>query len=160
MEPNSSNQITSTSFKMTIRNYTPTDDSQLIELLRLNTPKYFAPAEETDLIDYLANHIDHYYVVEIDNVIMGCGGFNISNDRKNAAISWDIIHPDAQGKGVGKQLTQYRIDRIKEIKSIEIISVRTSQLVYKFYEKFGFVLKEITKDYWAEGIDMYRMEME
>jgi [ribosomal protein S18]-alanine N-acetyltransferase len=57
-------------------------------------------------------------------------------------------------------LTQYRINRIKEIDTVEIISVRTSQLVFKFYEKFGFVLKEIAKDYWAEGLDMYRMEME
>ncbi|MNK10966.1 N-acetylglutamate synthase [compost metagenome] len=145
---------------MTIRKYTPADDAQLIKLLRLNTPKYFAEAEEADLIDYLANHIDHYYVVEIDTIIMGCGGFNISKDGKNAGISWDLIHPDAQGKGVGSALTKFRLERIREIKGIENISVRTSQLVFKFYEKFGFVLKEIAKDYWAEGIDMYRMEME
>lgn len=145
---------------MTIRKYTPTDDENIISLLRLNTPKYFAPEEEQDLRDYFANDIDHYYVVDDNGTIVGSGGFNLTNEGKNAAISWDIIHPDYQGKGVGRLLTQYRIDRIKEINTVENISVRTSQLVFKFYEKFGFVLKEITKDYWAEGLDMYRMEME
>jgi ribosomal protein S18 acetylase RimI-like enzyme len=145
---------------MIIRLYTPTDDENIISLLRLNTPKYFAPEEEQDLRDYFANDIDNYYVVDDNGTIVGSGGFNLTNEGKNAAISWDIIHPDYQGKGVGKLLTQYRIDRIKEIDTVENISVRTSQLVFKFYEKFGFVLKEITKDYWAEGLDMYRMEME
>ena len=145
---------------MIIRLYTPTDDENIISLLRLNTPKYFAPEEEQDLRDYFADHIDHYYVVEDNGTIIGSGGFNLTNEGKNAAISWDIIHPDYQGKGVGRLLTQYRIDRIKEIETVENISVRTSQLAFKFYEKFGFVLKEIAKDYWAEGIDMYRMEME
>lgn len=144
---------------MKIRPYTPADDESIITLLRLNTPQYFAPEEEQDLRDYFANHIDLYFVVEENGNIIGSGGINITNKGKNAALSWDIIHPDYQNKGVGSQLTQHRLDVIKTIESIENISVRTSQLVYKFYEKFGFVLQEIVKDYWAEGIDMYRMEM-
>lgn len=145
---------------MVIRKYTSSDNESIINLLRLNTPQYFAPEEEQDLRNYFTNDIDHYYVVEDKGSIIGSGGFNITNEGKNAAISWDIIHPDYQGKGVGRLLTEYRINRIKEIDTVENISVRTSQLVFKFYEKFGFVLKEIVKDYWAEGIDMYRMEME
>jgi ribosomal protein S18 acetylase RimI-like enzyme len=145
---------------MTIRPYTPADDESIIILLRLNTPQYFAPEEEQDLRDYFANHIDRYFVAEENGNIIGSGGVNITNNGKNAALSWDIIHPGYQGKGIGRQLTQHRLDVIKTIAGIENISVRTSQLVYKFYEKFGFVLKEVIKDYWAEGIDMYSMEME
>ncbi|RDI15894.1 GNAT family N-acetyltransferase [Flavobacterium sp. AG291] len=144
---------------MIIRPYTPADGESIITLLRLNTPQYFAPEEEQDLRDYFANHIDRYFAVEDNSNIIGSGGINITNRGKNAALSWDIIHPEHQGKGVGRQLTQHRLDVIKSIAGIENISVRTSQLVYKFYEKFGFALKEVIKDYWAKGIDMYRMEM-
>lgn len=144
---------------MNIRPYSPTDDESIINLLRLNTPQYFAPEEEQGLRDYFANHIDLYFVVEDNDKVIGSGGINISKDRKIAVLSWDIIHPDYQGKGVGRLLTRFRLDRIKEIETIEKISVRTSQLVYKFYEKSGFELKEVVKDFWAQGIDMYRMEM-
>lgn len=144
---------------MTIRPYSPTDDEGIITLLRLNTPKYFASEEEQDLRDYFDNHIDLYFVVEDSGTIIGSGGINISKDSKNAALSWGIIHPDYQGKGVGRLLTQFRIDKAKEIDSVERISVRTSQFVFKFYEKLGFELKEVIKDYWAAGIDMYDMEM-
>lgn len=145
---------------MKIRPYSPSDNESIIALLRLNTPEYFAPEEEADLKDYFANHIDRYFVVEYNGIIIGSGGINITNNGKNAVLSWDIIHPEYQGKGIGRALTQYRIDTIRQLEGIEKISVRTSQLVYKFYEKFGFELKETVKDFWAEGIDMYRMEME
>lgn len=143
---------------MVIREYMDSDKEQLIELLRLNTPEYFSPSEEEDLKDYLDNHADNYYVVDIDGVIVGCGGFNLTDDRETGKISWDIIHPKSQGQGVGRELTLFRIQKMKEIESIKTISVRTSQLAYKFYAKFGLELREVVKDYWDKGFDLYRLD--
>lgn len=144
---------------MLIRKYISTDRKNVIDLLRLNTPDYFSPTEEKDLIYYLDNHLENYFVLEIDNKLRGCGGFNSSDRAEMVRLSWDIIHPQSQGKGLGSALTKFRIERIREIKGVKTISVRTSQLVYKFYEKLGFELKETIKDFWAEGFDMYRMEL-
>ncbi|MBL0339635.1 MAG: GNAT family N-acetyltransferase [Bacteroidetes bacterium] len=130
----------------------------MLELFRLNTPKYFSPVEENDLIYFLNNHTDNFYVAEISNKIIGCGGFNLSEDNESAKISWDIFHPQNHGKGFGSELLLHRIKKIKEIHGIICISVRTSQFTYKFYEKFGFEIKEIIQNYWTEGFDLYRME--
>jgi ribosomal protein S18 acetylase RimI-like enzyme len=143
---------------MTIREYAANDRENVLRLLRLNTPQYFAPSEEKDLEYYLDNHADHYFVIESGGEVLGCGGFNFSDDRTVGKISWDIFHPDHQGKGLGSALTRYRIERLKEYDSLRIISVRTSQVAFKFYEKFGFRLREVVKDYWAEGFDLYRMD--
>ena len=64
-----------------------------------------------------------------------------------------------QGKTLGTLLLKYRIEKLKSIGSIQRITVRTSQAAYGFYEKQGFVLNEIKKDYWAKGFDMYNMEL-
>jgi len=143
---------------MTIREYQPADRQHVLHLLRLNTPRYFAPSEEKDLEYYLDHHAHHYFVVESGGELLGCGGFNFSDDRTVGKISWDIFHPGHQGKGLGSALTRYRIDRLKECDSVRTISVRTSQVAYQFYEKFGFRLREVVKDYWAEGFDLYRMD--
>ncbi len=144
--------------KTTIRIYRDSDKPIVLGLLRSNTPQYFSPNEEKDLFDFLENHIENYFVLLIGNEIKGCGGFNLSEDNKTAKICWDIFHPDCQGKGFGSELTKFRIYEIKKIKSVKTISVRTSQLAYKFYEKFGFEIKEIVKDFWDLGFDLYRME--
>ncbi|MHA7057839.1 hypothetical protein ACWGOQ_0011500 [Aquimarina sp. M1] len=33
--------------------------------------------------------------------------------------------------------------------------VRTSQFASKFYEKMGFALVKIEKDFWVDGFDLY-----
>lgn len=144
---------------MTIREYNPEDFDHLMNLLQLNTPEYFAPEEEADFIEYLSDKRDLYFVAEEDNKIMGCGGLNRSDEGKTVFISWDIIHPEHQKKGIGNKLTRHRFEVVKTIPGIEKIVVRTSQYTFKFYKKMGFTLTETVKDYWATGFDLYYMEM-
>jgi ribosomal-protein-alanine N-acetyltransferase len=141
-----------------IRAYSESDKPEVIKLLQLNTPEYFDPSEEIEFIDYLDNKIEDYFVVLRKSKIVGAGGINYFPDENMSRISWDMIHPDYQGKGVGKELIQYRIELIKaSSKNIELIVVRTSQLTYKFYKKMGFELDKIEKDFWAKGFDLYQM---
>ncbi len=143
---------------ITIREYSPTDKNAVMNLIKLNIPKYFAVEEETDLGRYLDEEVELYYVLLFDGIIVGCGGINFADNMTTGRISWDIIHPAYQGKSLGAKLLKYRLEKLRSISSIEKITVRTSQLVYKFYEKQGFVLLEVRKDYWANGFDMYKME--
>jgi ribosomal protein S18 acetylase RimI-like enzyme len=140
-----------------IRAYTPSDEIVLLQILQLNIPAYFAESEINDLKEYLNTEVERYFVVELNNQIIGAGGINFIDNYQEGRISWDFIHPAYQGCGIGKELLNYRLEILKSMKSIKIISVRTSQLVYKFYEKNGFVVKEKIKEYWAKGFDMYLM---
>jgi ribosomal-protein-alanine N-acetyltransferase len=142
-----------------IRPYHTTDRENVLLLLDLNTPKYFAAEEKKDFIFYLDNEIEYYYVVELDNAIIACGGFNFAKDDTNGFIAWDIVHPDFQGKGVGKSLLNFRIEQLQSFDSVNKITVRTSQHVFAFYEKAGFKLVDIKENYWADGFDLYQMEI-
>lgn len=142
-----------------IRKYSNSDRLKIIELLRKNTPEYFDPSEEKDFVNYLENEVEDYFVYEINSEIIGAGGINYFMEQKLARISWDVIAPNLQGKGIGKKLIQYRINHIREKDNVELIVVRTTQLVSKFYEKMGFELEKIEKDFWAKGFDLYQMKM-
>lgn len=141
-----------------IRPYKPEDREQLLRIIRENTPAYFAPKEEADFADYLDNEIETYFVVESGGLIVGCGGVNLMENRTIGIISWGMIHPEYHGKNIGTALLQHRLEFLKNTERVKRITVRTSQLVYKFYEKNGFRLLESKKDFWAEGLDMYYME--
>jgi len=143
-----------------IRNFQSTDALQLLDLLARNTPEFFSPEEADDFKKYLTKEVEQYFVVERNGVVVGSGGINYFLKEGEARISWDVIHPDFQGQGIGRQLTTFRINRIKAHPEIKKIIVRTSQKVYPFYEKMGFTLIKIEKDFWAKGLDLYEMHIE
>jgi [ribosomal protein S18]-alanine N-acetyltransferase len=141
----------------TIREYRSEDLQKVLNIFRLNTPAYFSPGEEKDLIFYLENEIDNYFLLELNDEIIGCGGINFCEDKTLGKLSWDFLHPEFQGQGHGTFLVEHRISKLKE-SAVKKIMVRTSQHAYKFYEKAGFTLVDKSKDYWAPGFDLYTME--
>ncbi|WP_274475713.1 GNAT family N-acetyltransferase [Mangrovimonas aestuarii] len=144
---------------MNIRQYKASDKSTLIEILKKNVPEYFAEKEIEDLNQYLDYGVEEYFVVEINGETVGAGGINFKDNRRIGIISWDYIKPKYHGMGIGRALLKYRLDTISKRNTIKKVIVRTSQKTYPFYAKGGFEVKEIVKDYWAEGFDLYYMEM-
>ena len=108
-----------------IREYKSIDKNAVLELIRLNIPKYFASSEEDDFSRYLDSEIELYYVLLFDKKLVGCGGINFSDNRMTGKISWDILHPEYQGKSLGTYLLEYRIKKLKSIDSVQRITVRT-----------------------------------
>lgn len=140
-----------------IRRYNTKDQNNIIQLFKLNVPIYFHPTEEMDLVHYLENKIEDYFVFENNKEILGAGGINYEYETHTAIISWDFIHPLHHKKGIGRQLIQHRLEHIQSKKDLHSIRVRTTQLTYKFYEKMGFKLKEIQFDYWEKDLHLYLM---
>lgn len=143
-----------------IRRFTNDDRKKVLDIFILNTPVYFDPQEQKDLEAYLDKYSDTYFVFEHDGKIIGCGGYHFNDDKTIGRISWDFFHPDSKGMGFGSQLVAHCLYLIKLESSVRSIAVWTSQLAFHFYEKFGFELKEIKKDFWGIGLDLYLMEID
>jgi ribosomal-protein-alanine N-acetyltransferase len=140
----------------TIRPYHPNDYDHIIELFLLNTPEYFCPPEQADLEKFLTEEVEAHFVAEETGQLIGCGGHTI---RDNAGwLAWYIVHPSWHGKGVGAQLATNSLQIIRSTPGLDKIVVRTSQLVYRFYEKLGFQLISTQDNYWGDGMHLYHME--
>ena len=57
-----------------IREYLTTDKEVVMNLIKLNTPNFFAKEEVNDLSNYLDKEIELYYVLLVDGKVVGCGG--------------------------------------------------------------------------------------
>lgn len=142
-----------------IRKYDTKDKPELIALLKLHIPDSFAVSEVNEYNHYLEEEIEDYFVVIENRIIIGAGGINYFPVESLAKISWDMIHPEHQGKGIGYELLKYRLEVIGKNSNIKTVMVRTSQVAYQFYQKSGFKLEKIEKDFWATGFDLYQMKL-
>jgi ribosomal-protein-alanine N-acetyltransferase len=142
-----------------IRAYELKDREIVLSVMQENIPAYFAQDEMEDLKYYLDFEIEQYFVLEAEGKIVACGGINLELEERRGVISWDIVLPSEQGKGYGRKLLEHRIAILKSMPDIDRITVRTSQLTYLFYQKNGFILNQIVKDYWAKDFDLYSMEL-
>jgi ribosomal protein S18 acetylase RimI-like enzyme len=142
-----------------IRPFNQSDKDILIEIFKLNTPQYFDPKELSDFLEYLDHHSDTYLTIEHDSNIVGGTGYYVKEADKSGRITWIFFHPDYAGLGLGRQVVEYCLTTLKQNPTVEKLVVTTSQLAYRFFEKFGFQLIKTEKDYWGPGLDLYEMEM-
>ena len=146
---------------LTIRPYNhSTDQAAVMQLLHSNTPNYFDPSEASDLANYLAHKIEDYFVVELNTTIVAAGGVHFIDDQKTGLLAWGMVAPDHQQQKIGTALLQHRIQHIQANPHVETIRVRTSQLVYPFFQKSGFSITNVIENYWGEGIHLYTMQRE
>lgn len=160
---------------MTIRDYKIEDKEKCLDIFKSNCPKFF-DNEELELfknwLDHQSNDTtiyksstytdserDAYYVIEVSEYgVIGCGGFYILKNKKEARLAWGMIHSEFHRKGFGTALFNYRNDIIKRNWPNHILTLGTSQHTYSFYEKMGLTVDTITTAGYGADLDKYDMK--
>ncbi len=147
----------------TIRTYTKADNKACVEAFKSNVPTFFTLQEILDFENFLI-HIEkgdaktHFYVVVVNNKVVGCGGFGDKDNRAVLSLAWGLVHKDYHKKGLGKLLLVHRLEQIKQLTPQLLLVVDTTQHSYGFFEKYGFVTTKVTNDFYAIGLHRYDME--
>lgn len=142
-----------------MREYKPDDLESVVQVFRTNIPKYFGLGEEVGLRDFLRDLSEDYYVVEVEGEIVGAGGIAL-NDDNTVSLCWGMVRSDKLGTGLGKKLTEFRIEKSRGKFGDLPLVISTSQHTQGFYEKFGFRLIEHTPDGFGFGIDICKMQLD
>lgn len=152
----------------TIKPYLPEHKALLLEIFRSNVPLYFAE-EEFALFDaFLDADINArrpYWVIEDNEQIVGCGGIGINQPTKYTPVEhvimcWGMVHHEKHKRGYGRLLLKHRIEQAKLLFPGIRIALGTTQHSFPFFEKYGFNTVYYEKDHWAEGLDLYQMELQ
>tara|TARA_R110002072_G_scaffold237463_8_gene394836 strand:+ start:803 stop:1204 length:402 start_codon:yes stop_codon:yes gene_type:complete len=130
-----------------------------MELFESNHPKYFAEHERPLFDKWLDNcNREEYFVAIKDAEILACGGVFLDDRFNKAGLSWGMVHSDHHGKGIGREFTQFRVNKMKELFPKHPAMLETSQFTFGFYEKMGFTIKKIEANGFGGGFDKYSME--
>ena len=128
-----------------------------VDIIESNTPKFILPIEHLAFKNYLLNKNKTYFVLFNGFNLVACGGYEINDSQTKAGLSWGLVHRKHHSQGIGSYLLGYRIGSIKKKYPSVNIYLDTSQHTYKFFEKFGFVVRKISKNGYGDGLDMYDM---
>ncbi len=75
--------------------------------------------------------------------------------RSGFDLYWIAVHPDYQGRGVGRQLLQVTERKIKEAGGERIYADTSQRIQYAstraFYERSGYLLESLLVDFYAPG---------
>lgn len=153
--------------KTTIKPYYKNDETACLAAFKSNVPLYFTETEVDDFENFLQriaipDHPEkplktHYYVIAIDDKIVGCGGFGDKDNTAIITLAWGLVHKEYHKKGLGKLLLTHRLEQIKLLYPDVPVIVDTTQFAYAFFEKYGFHTTKITNDYYATGLHRYDM---
>ena len=92
---------------------------------------------------------EHKYLVARDEET-DVGYIGIEKILDEVHIINMAVHPDYQGKGIGKRLMQHVLND----EDVFFLEVRVSnELAKKVYEKYGFKVINTRKGYYADGED-------
>lgn len=145
---------------MRFREYSPPDLAAVIKIFRSNIPKYFGHGEETGLRDFLIDvRSRDYFVGELDGDVIAAGGFAL-NDDQTVSLCWGMIRSDHLGTGLGRKLTEFRIDKAREKFGELPVIISTSQHTEGFYKRLGFRTIQHTTDGFGPGIDKCEMRLD
>lgn len=142
-----------------IRPYLPDDFNACMVIFDSNCPPYFNPKEREPYIDWLQHRAldGRYFVLEQEGQILACGGWYWEADADRLGLSWGMVHQDHHKKGLGTQLTSYRVAAGLAAYPNAAFHLCTSQYTEAFYQRMGFVTETVTPDGFAPGLDRYDM---
>ena len=146
---------------VTFRPYTPADAPACLELFDSNCPPSFHPSERAGYEEFLGDSEDRqdYWVMERGREVIGCGGVWVSPEGQGG-LSWGMVRRDLQRQGLGRQLTAFRLERLRTRPEVRQVRLDTSQHTEAFYARSGFVAVERTENGFAPGLDEVKMLLE
>ncbi|WP_024647318.1 GNAT family N-acetyltransferase [Pseudomonas syringae] len=142
-----------------LRPYSLTDRDSCLHIFDTNVPRYFDPKERERFASFLMAPLGHYFVVERDGEVVACGGYLVLSDPSVAELIWGMVDSNCHGSGLGRLLTEARLDVMKALPGVTRAYINTSQHVQGFYSNLGFAAVSVEADGHGCGIDSVKMEM-
>jgi GNAT superfamily N-acetyltransferase len=139
---------------LAVRRYADTDRDACLGLFDANCPRFFAPGERADFVDYLESRAAEYRVCERDGAIVAAFGVALGDGR--ARLNWIMVDPAAQGSGAGREMIGATLAEARAADA-RAVDIAASHLSAPFFARFGARELARTEDGWGPG--MHRVDM-
>ena len=117
-----------------------------------NVPEFFLESERGEFAAFLSDLPGPYLTLRSSSSIVGCGGYALRKEDGVADLCWGMIDSALHGRGLGRLLTQARLDLALQDPRIRRVALSTSQKTVGFYERLGFRVESMERDGFGPGL--------
>lgn len=100
------------------------------------------------------------YLVYKEGRLVGSVAFQMKT-TDHAYISGLVTHPDFQGQGIGREALGLVLEKLKNIKKVDLVTHPNNERSLKLYTSFGFKQEgEIMPNYFGDGEPRVRLVLD
>jgi len=123
--------------KINLRRATLEDIDKILELEKSldGTKIYSALTDKTELTNEINKTF--FYLIEKDGEIAGDIAYEIKNEN-HAYIDGIVVAPKFQRQGIARQTMEIILEKLKNIKTIDLVTHPENEIAIKLYESLGF----------------------
>ncbi|MEK9500290.1 GNAT family N-acetyltransferase [Gaopeijia maritima] len=137
-----------------LRLFRPSDREACLAVFDSNVPDFFGVHERREYVEFLGSLPGPYWVLEEGaGLIVGAGGYALVEDEGRADLCWGMVHGARHGEGLGRTLTEVRMDQALRHPRVREFRISTSQHTRGFYERLGFRVIETIPEGFGPGMD-------
>lgn len=136
--------------KLSFRRATPADVAAFVELEHaVAGNKTYSGILDTDeaLKEFSENEVYLFYK---GDRLVGSTEFQMKSPN-HAYIAGLVVHPEFQGKRVAYEAVLLLSEKLKDIKTVELVTHPENTNVLSMCESFGFKVKERVENYYGDG---------
>ncbi|MCI2260895.1 GNAT family N-acetyltransferase [Xanthomonas indica] len=145
-----------------LRPYVAQDYAACLALFDSNVPQFFDRSERAAFEHFLQHETSawHYLVIVRAGAIVACGGHALSADGHVASFGWGMVDCRLHRQGLGRALTEARLDACRRSPGLARIELDTSQHTQAFYARFGFTVERVVADGYGPGLERWDMALD
>lgn len=99
-----------------------------------------------------------YFIVEEDETI-GYISYEMKG-KDHAYLSGIVVKPEYQGRGFAREAMKMILEKLKNIKTIDLVTHPDNARAIKIYESFGFKKVESYENYFGDGEPRIRLVLQ
>ncbi|NTV44708.1 MAG: GNAT family N-acetyltransferase [Candidatus Yonathbacteria bacterium] len=90
------------------------------------------------------------YLIYKEGTLVGSAEFQIQGPDV-AELAGLVVHPDFRGQGIGREATLFRLEKLKGIKRLYVVTHPENFKTIGLYESLGFTIEKHMENYRGDG---------
>jgi ribosomal protein S18 acetylase RimI-like enzyme len=124
------------------------EDFLKLEHIAAESKMYSAILNKDEALKEFAEN--EVYLIYKGKQLVGTMGYKIKSPE-HAYLGLLVVHPDFRGQGIAREAALFRLNKLKGIKRIDLVTHPENSKIINLYQSLGFKIEKRVENYFGDG---------